>query len=85
MAKIVRGSTLYDHETPLLADLADLLYIKYGIAFIVLFLRIIFRYLIRLLTYCSIVWFAMLLYFRVQAEFAWLACLAKYLVVSSRM
>ena len=32
MAKIVRGSTLYDHETPLLADLADLLYIKYGIA-----------------------------------------------------
>ena len=37
MAKIVRGSTLYDHETPLLADLADLLYIKYGIAFLVLF------------------------------------------------
>ena len=33
MAKIVRGSTLYDHETPLLDDLADLLYIKYGIAF----------------------------------------------------
>ena len=28
MAKIVRGSTLrvYDHETPLLDDLADLLY-----------------------------------------------------------
>jgi len=34
MAKIVRGSTLYDHETPLLDDLADLLYIKYGIAFV---------------------------------------------------
>ena len=27
MAKIVRGSTLYDHETPLLDDLADLLYL----------------------------------------------------------
>jgi hypothetical protein len=26
MAKIVRGSTLYNHETPLLVDLADLLY-----------------------------------------------------------
>ena len=26
MVKIVRGSTLYDHETPLLDDLADLLY-----------------------------------------------------------
>jgi hypothetical protein len=31
MAKFVRGSTLYDFETPLLDDLADLLYS--GIAF----------------------------------------------------
>jgi hypothetical protein len=31
MAKFVRGSTLYDFETPLLGDLADLLYS--GIAF----------------------------------------------------
>jgi hypothetical protein len=26
MAKTVRGSTMYNHETPLLVDLADLLY-----------------------------------------------------------
>jgi hypothetical protein len=32
---------LYDHETPLLDDLADLLYIKYGIAFGFLFYIII--------------------------------------------
>jgi hypothetical protein len=33
--EVVRGSTLCDFETPLLGDLADLLY--RGIAFIVLF------------------------------------------------
>ena len=38
MVKIVRGSHFDDHGTPLLGDLADLLYIKYGIAFNVLFI-----------------------------------------------
>ena len=38
MVKIVRGSHFDDHGTPLLDDLADLLYIKYGIAFNVLFI-----------------------------------------------